>query len=87
MTELRIYDDRSDAPQPVGPVALDVPDDATDDQVIEAIREGWADRSRTFVIGRQDGAINPGWKLLYPAEQDETLRRIDAMRERGEGAA
>lgn len=36
---LRIYDDRSrDVPQPLGPMAVEVPWRATDEQVVEAIK-------------------------------------------------
>jgi len=62
--QLRVYDDRLAVPQPTGPVAIEVPDDATDDQIVEAISE-LADHSRPFRIRRVDGCINPGWLLIY----------------------
>jgi hypothetical protein len=61
---LRIYDDRSDAPQPIGPLTLDVPEDASDDEITEAIRRE-ADSSRRYAIHRRHGSINPGWQLVY----------------------
>jgi hypothetical protein len=66
---LRIYDDHSDVPQPSGPVRVDVPEGATDEQVIAKIQE-CANPERPFRITFSDGAvgglrINPGWKLLY----------------------
>lgn len=57
---LRVYDNRSDAPQPTGPVSLDLPADVTDDQIIEEIERAWANRLRPFRIDYQEGSINPG---------------------------
>jgi hypothetical protein len=77
MTErvyLRTYDHLSEVPQPSGPVVLEVPDGATDDQIIEVIeREG--DQARPFTIERRDGLVNPGWALAYVdgAGHPETL--------------
>jgi hypothetical protein len=67
VVHLRIYDDLSDMPQPTGPVGVEVPDEATDDQIIEALsREG--DHSRPFAIERRNECINPGWALAYLPE-------------------
>lgn len=68
---VRTYDHRSDAPQPLGPVGLEVPDGASDEQIIEQIRREWVDPSRPADIKWSDGgssslfAINRGWAVIY----------------------
>jgi hypothetical protein len=67
---LRIYDDRSGVPQPAGPVELDVHDNATDDEIIAAIRREWANQSRPFSIDWNGGRINQGWRLVYRDKEE-----------------
>lgn len=67
---LRTYDSHSDTAQPAGPVAIEVPDDATETDIRDVIAGRWADPSRPFTINTNDGAvgplrINPGWRLVY----------------------
>jgi hypothetical protein len=69
MEHLRIYDNHADIPHPSGPVALDVPEGAADEEIVSMIRQ-WANPERPFRISFSDGAvaglcINPGWRLVY----------------------
>jgi hypothetical protein len=67
--QLRIYDDTSDVPQPQGPVILNVPDGASDEQIVEQIRREWVDPARPAFVRYRGGDINPGWGIYYaPAE-------------------
>ena len=76
---LRIYDDNDrETPQPAGPVALDVPEDATDDEIRRVIERDVANRSRPFTIRFNGGNINgPGWRLIYLDGEQQRAWRDD----------
>ena len=66
-THLRIHDDESDVPQPSGSVGLDVPESATDEEIIVEIERTWADPSRPHVIDFKGGWVNPRLEPHLPA--------------------
>jgi hypothetical protein len=77
--DLHIYDDRSDVDtQPLGPRPLDLPEDATDDQIVEEIKRyaRYADPSRPFEIEHWDGPFNNGWQLVYLDGPSDDTRRF-----------
>jgi hypothetical protein len=71
--DLRTYDDHSDVPQPAGPVGVEVPDGATEAEIVAAIERDWADPERPYTIQYDDGRLGrapitvngPGWRLFY----------------------
>jgi hypothetical protein len=64
--QLRIYDPRSDAPQPCGPINLEAPENTSDEVIVEEIVRNWADPTRRWRIGYNGGRLNgPGFRLEY----------------------
>lgn len=62
---VRIYDDHSDAPQPIGPIGLDVPDGATDAEIAQEVKRQWASPTRPASVEWNGGSINRGWAVRY----------------------
>jgi hypothetical protein len=62
---VRVYDRHGGPTQPTGPAEVDVPEGATDEEIIAAIRREYVNPSRPADIEWRGGNINRGWAVRY----------------------